>query len=52
LFKANQPSNGRKILKVIKAETRAADDPKTLTAGSKVTKEEVKNNSTKGKKNK
>lgn len=43
---------GLKDEAVIKAETRAADDPKTLTAGSKVTKEEVKKNSTKGKKNK
>lgn len=43
---------GLKDKAVIKAEAKTAADPKTLAASSKVTKEEVKKNSTKGKKNK
>lgn len=43
---------GLKDKAVIRAEAKTAADPKTLAARSKVTKEEVKKNSTKGKKNK
>lgn len=43
---------GMKDKAVIRAEAKTAADPKTLAARSKVTKEEVKKNSTKGKKNK
>ncbi|PAV11523.1 hypothetical protein ASJ81_09880 [Methanosarcina spelaei] len=43
---------GLKDKAVTRAEAKTAADPKTLAARSKVTKEEVKKNSTKGKKNK
>lgn len=43
---------GLKDKAVIRAEAKTAANPKTLAARSKVTKEEVKKNSTKGKKNK